>query len=226
VHEEADFLGSPYARMGPEWWARRKMDFMMGERGRGRGHGRRHGGFPFGGFGPWGGFGGFPGQVFGPGPRVGRGDVRAAILVLLTEGPMHGYQVIQELTQRSGGMWRPSPGSVYPTLQQLEDEGLVSSSESDGRRVYQLTDSGKGEVEGRSNEPPPWEMTPEAEQFMGVREEGFRVAAATAQVVRAANPQQIARAKAILADARKRLYGLLAEDDEPEADAGSTDGAG
>src|SRR4030088_2746910 len=85
-------------------------------------------------FGPWGGPGGpggpggGPWQGFGPfgrGPRAGRGDVRAATLTLLGEGPMHGYQVIQELSERSGGMWRPSPGSVYPTLQLLEDEGLV-----------------------------------------------------------------------------------------------------
>src|SRR5437667_331993 len=127
-----------------------------GEGGHHRRHGRRHGGPPYGGFGPWGGFGGFPGQFFGSGRRVGRGDVRAAILVLLADGSMHGYQVIQELTERSGGMWRPSPGSIYPTLQQLEDEGLVRSSESDGRRVYQLTDTGRAEVERRGEEPPPW----------------------------------------------------------------------
>src|SRR6266567_4286449 len=102
------------------------------------------GGFGGGGFG--GGFGGWGGPFgpggFGRGPKVGRGDVRAAILVLLTEGPMHGYQVIHELTDRSGGMWRPSPGSVYPTLQLLEDEGLVRSEEVEGKRIFQLTEAG------------------------------------------------------------------------------------
>jgi DNA-binding PadR family transcriptional regulator len=214
MHEEAAFEDSPYDGPAQEW-ARRKMAFMMGGRGHGRGHGRHHGRGPFGGgFGPWGGFGGFPGQFFGPGPRVGRGDVRAAILVLLGEGPMHGYQVIQELTERSGGMWRPSPGSVYPTLQQLEDEGLVKSSESEGRRVYQLTEAGRAEVERRGDEAPPWEISPEGERFVDLRAEGFGMIAAVMQVVRTGTPQQIARAKDILTDARKRLYRLLAGDDD------------
>ncbi len=75
----------------------------------------------------FGGPGGF-GQPFGPGRRAARGDVRAAILVLLAEKPSHGYQIIQELERRSDGAWRASPGSVYPTLQQLEDEGLVRAA--------------------------------------------------------------------------------------------------
>ena len=74
-----------------------------------------------------------------------RGDVRAAILVLLAEQPMHGYQVISELDARTGGRWRPSAGSIYPTLQQLEDEGLVRSAEIDARRVFSLTDAGIAE---------------------------------------------------------------------------------
>ena len=199
----------------PEWWARRKMEHLMGERGRGhrRGHGRP----------PWGGSGGFPGEFFSPGPRVGRGDVRAAIVVLLAEGPMHGYQMIQELTERSGGMWRPSPGSVYPTLQQLEDEGLVRSSEADGRRVFQLTDSGRAEVEHRKDEPPPWEMPSQAGQFRAVRDELRRLVAAAAQVFRTANPKQLARAKGILGEARKGLYRLLAEDEEPDQGTGTAD---
>ena len=222
MHGSGEFDDAGFEGRGPDWWARRKMEFMMGERARGRGHRRRHGG-PHGGFGPWGGFGGFPGQFFGPGPRVGRGDVRTGILVLLAEGSMHGYQVIQELTERSGGMWRPSPGSVYPTLQQLEDEGLVRSSESDGRRVYQLTDTGRAEVERRGEEPPPWEMPSEAEQFVALREEGFGVFAATMQVARTGNARQIARAKAILAEARKSMYRLLAGDEGDTGDAPAKD---
>jgi DNA-binding PadR family transcriptional regulator len=196
-------------------WAQRKMEHLMSERGRGhrRGHGRP----------PWGGFGRFPGEFLGPGPRVGRGDVRAAIVVLLAEGPMHGYQVIQELTERSGGMWRPSPGSVYPTLQQLEDEGLVRSSEADGRRVFQLTDTGRAEVEHRKDEPPPWEMPSQAGQFRAVRDELRKLVAAAAQVLRTANPKQLARAKGILGEARKGLYRLLAEDEEPDQGTGKTD---
>ena len=77
------------------------------------------------------------------GPRMGRGDVRAAVLALLAEGPMHGYQIIREIEERSGGSWKPSPGSVYPTLQLLADEGLISSEESNGRKTYSLTDAGR-----------------------------------------------------------------------------------
>jgi len=165
------------------------------------------------GFGPWGGPGGFPGPFFGRGARVGRGDVRAAILFLLAEGPMHGYQIIQELGERSSGVWRPSPGSIYPTLQQLEDEGLVRGSESDGRRVFDLTDEGRTEVERRSDEPRPWEMSAEAAPFAWIREEGFAVAHAVMQVARTGTPAQIARAREILGETRKSLYRLLAEDD-------------
>ena len=93
-------------------------------------------------WGPWAGFAG--------GPR-GRffefGEVRLAILSLLKEGPKHGYQLIKELEERSGGLYRASAGTVYPTLQQLEDEGLIGSERQEGRRVYQLTEAGKAELE-------------------------------------------------------------------------------
>jgi DNA-binding PadR family transcriptional regulator len=81
-------------------------------------------------------------------PTVRRGDVRTAILAVLKDEPMHGYQVIRVLEERSGGHWRPSAGSIYPTLQQLEDEGLVRSEEVDGRRTYRLTDEGHAEAHG------------------------------------------------------------------------------
>jgi DNA-binding PadR family transcriptional regulator len=155
---------------------------------------------------------------------VGRGDVRVAILFLLAEQPMHGYQVIQELAERSGGVWRASPGSIYPTLQQLEDEGLVRGTESEGRRVFELTESGRAEVERRKGEPPPWDMSGDTGPFAGIRDEGFAVAAAVMQVARAGTPQQVARAKEILAETRRRLYGLLAEDEPMREEGGSTDG--
>jgi DNA-binding PadR family transcriptional regulator len=182
---------------------------------------RTRGGFGFGpgGFGPPWGFGGPPWRFRVPGPRAGRGDVRCAILFLLAERPMHGYQVIQELTERSGGMWQPSPGSIYPTLQQLEDEGLVRSSESDGRRVFELTDAGRAEVERRAEEPRPWEAGGDAGPFAGIRDEGMGVGAAVMQVMRMGNPQQIERAREILAEARRSLYRLLAEDEPAEGAA-------
>ena len=74
---------------------------------------------------------------------VRRGDVRPAMLAMLNESPMHGYQLMRELEERTGGRWRPSAGSIYPTLQQLEDEGIVTASEQDGRRVFTLTDKGR-----------------------------------------------------------------------------------
>ena len=101
--------------------------------------------------------GGFPGFL-GRGPRAGRGDVRAAILALLAEEPMHGYQIMRELGERSGGVWRPSPGSIYPTLQQLEDEELVRPETGDGgRRVFTLTDAGREAQSAAAGGPAPWE---------------------------------------------------------------------
>ncbi len=175
---------------------------------------RHHGWKGRGGFGPGFGEWGMPWQFAGRGPRVGRGDVRAAILVLLAESPMHGYQVIQELTERSGGMWRPSPGSVYPTLQLLEDEGLVTSDEADGRRVFRPTPEGSKEAKRRTEEGgAPWEVPASEAPMMELRDIGFQVAAALMQVARAGSATQIGQAKQILTDTRKRLYRLLAEDE-------------
>ena len=113
-----------------------------GRGGPGGGHRRhRHRGFGPGG----GGFGGFPG---GGGPRgrgrkARRGDIRTAALLLLAEEPRNGYQIMQEVEERSDGVWSPSPGSVYPALAQLEDEGLIRSEEADGRKLFALTDAGR-----------------------------------------------------------------------------------
>lgn len=187
------------------------------------GGGRRygwHGAFPFGGFvpGSW----GFP----GPWPRAARGDVRAAILFLLEERPTHGYQIIQELAARSGGMWQPSPGSVYPTLQQLEDEGLVRAEEREGRRVFTLTEEGRAWVARRKGEARPWELRGGAEVGAAVariREEGFALAGAVMQVIRAGDAQRAERVARVLARARRDVYRLLAEEEDggegPSTDA-------
>lgn len=155
-----------------------------------------------------------PGYAFGR--RAGRGDIRAAILVLLAEEPMHGYQIIQELTERTGGVWRPSPGSVYPTLQQLEDEELVRETASDsGKRVYELTDSGR---EQAASTAPPWTaVAGESEdELVALRDLAHQVLAATRQVAHAGTSAQIEAAQAVLRDARRSLYRLLAEEDEEE----------
>jgi DNA-binding PadR family transcriptional regulator len=185
-----------------------------GDRGRGPGH---HGGR-----GPWG-FGGppFPGPWFGGGgrPRPRRGDVRLAVLTLLAEAPMHGYQIITELSERSGGVWRPSPGSVYPTLQQLQDEGLVSVEEQDGRRTFSLTDAGRTEVERASQgRRAPWEdMADEADDGAGrLRAQIGQLMAAVMQVAATGNEQQVSQAEKLLTETRRSLYRLLAEDEPTE----------
>ncbi len=149
----------------------------------------------------------------GPGGgRARRGDVRTAVLRLLDEQPMHGYQVIQELSARSGGAWNPSAGSVYPTLQMLEDEGLVTSEESSGKRVYSLTDAGKEEVGKLGSGPAPWEEAASSDAGGGLRSQMPRVGAAVWQIAMTGDADKIARATDILSDARKKLFAILAED--------------
>jgi DNA-binding PadR family transcriptional regulator len=162
-----------------------------------------------GGFGPFG-FGG-PG---GRGRRARRGDVRAAALLLLEEEPRNGYQLMQEIEERSGGVWRPSPGSIYPALSQLEDEGLVRSDESAGRRAFELTPEGRTYVEeNRKALGTPWDEAggelPEG--VAELRKLMMQLGMATMQVAQAGDDDQTAEARKILEDARRALYGILAE---------------
>ncbi|MGI5228887.1 PadR family transcriptional regulator [Actinoallomurus sp. CA-142502] len=161
-------------------------------------------------------------DLFGPGapppgvaPKVRKGDVRAAALALLTEGPRNGYQIIQEIAERSHGLWRPSPGSVYPALQQLEDEGLVRAKEESGRRTYQLTDEGRAHVAAHEEAlTEPWAAVAGSvsEEMVDLRTLFVRMAMALRQVAEAGTPAQHQEAGRILADARRSLYRLLAED--------------
>jgi DNA-binding PadR family transcriptional regulator len=163
--------------------------------------------------------------MFGRGPKVGRGDVRAAIIALLAEEPMHGYQIITELTERSGGVWRPSPGSVYPTLQAMEDQGLVTANSSEGRRVFSLTDEGRAVAEAAGDGPAPWQDVARGAKRSLVDLRGliFEVCAAVMQVGRAGNEEQIKAVGEILSDTRRRIYLLLAEG-TPGTDAASGSG--
>ena len=147
------------------------------------------------------------------GGRARRGDIRAAILALLAERPMHGYEVIRELSERTGGMWEPSPGSIYPTLQLLEDEGLVSVEESEGRKQYSLTDQGKAEAAKRSSSAAPWEeFTSGADPAtVDLRRGVFQFLGAVRQVAESGTPEQVEQVRTVLADARKRVYAILAE---------------
>ncbi len=184
-------------------------------RGRGRDRGRGRGPDGFGQGQGW----GF-GRGFGRGQKVGRGDVRAAILALLAEEPMHGYQIITELTERSEGQWRPSPGSVYPTLQALEDQGLVTADKAEGRRVFRLTPEGKTQAEAAGDGPAPWEVASRGanRSLVDLRSLMGEVAAATMQVGRAGSESQVKTVAEILAETRRRIYLILA-DGSPSTDA-------
>jgi DNA-binding PadR family transcriptional regulator len=160
----------------------------------------------------------FGGRRFESGHRAGRGDVRAAVLALLAEEPMHGYQIIQELAERSSGAWTPSPGSVYPALQLLQDQGLVTASESDGKRVFSLTDTGRAEAAKRGEAPLPWETAARGARggFRQLRELMGQVFAASQQVASAGSDTQVERAAEVLKTARREMYRILAEDDTDE----------
>jgi DNA-binding PadR family transcriptional regulator len=193
----------------------------------GRDHGRRghhpggrpgpfaRGAYDEGGWGPpWGGpRGGFGGRGPRGRGRARKGDVRAAVLALLAERPMHGYEIIGELAERTDGMWKPSPGSVYPTLQMLEEEGLVSGEESDGKRRFTLTDEGRAKA-AEQGDTPPWEqVTRGADPRLKELRDAFgQLAMAFRQIATAGTEDQRTRAVAIVNDARKKLYGILAED--------------
>ncbi|WP_316669155.1 PadR family transcriptional regulator [uncultured Propionibacterium sp.] len=146
--------------------------------------------------------------------RAGRGDVRAAVLALLSEEPMHGYQIIREITERSAGVWRPSAGSVYPTLQMLADEGLVGVSEQDGKKVYGLTEAGRKEAEAAGGRPAPWKTAAEQDvpESMVLPRATMRLVQAVAQVATSGTAIQARAATEVIDEARRRIYTVLAED--------------
>jgi len=175
-------------------------------------------------FGPGGPAFGFGGPGFGPGGarrgrgghrgrgRGRRGDVRVAILALLAERSMHGYEMIQEIAARSNGLWRPSPGSVYPTLQLLVDEGLIVATESEGsKRLFELTDEGRDATANAQT--PPWEEIAEGADpnVVNLRASFGQFAAAVFQGAHAATPEQQKRILEIVNNARRDIYGVLGE---------------
>jgi DNA-binding PadR family transcriptional regulator len=205
--------------------------------GRGRRGDRRHGGrggphprggFERGGFGP----GGFGPGGFGPGGDLGRGrgrggrgrrgDVRAAILLLLAESPMHGYELIQQIVAKSEGAWKPSPGSIYPALSQLEDEGLVLIDKVQGRKTAELTDAGQKYVEEhRGDLGAPWDDVKSSVggDAMDLRGLIGLLMGAAGQVAAVGTPLQVSAASEVLIEARRNLYRILAEEDTTETDS-------
>ena len=169
--------------------------------------------------GPFGGPGWGPHRR-GPG-RARRGDVRLALLRLLAEEPRNGYQLIQAIEERSEGLWRPSPGSVYPTLAQLEDEGLIRSVEAEGARRLEITDAGREHLDTRAGEPDPWAPAAEQAENHPLSELGpllIQIGKATFQLVSVGDPAQRERARVLLTETRRALYRILA-DDEAETDS-------
>jgi DNA-binding PadR family transcriptional regulator len=174
-------------------------------------HGGPFGG-PFGG-GPFGGFRGPGGPPFGGGRgRKRRGDVRTALLLLLSEEPRNGYQVMQAIEERSGGRWRPSPGSVYPALAQLEDEGLVRSIETDAGRAFELTDAGRQHLAERGEQPAPWEIVDADEPTHQLRMLIISTGKAAWQVAQDGDEHHLKQAIELLTETRRSLYRILSGD--------------
>jgi DNA-binding PadR family transcriptional regulator len=166
--------------------------------------------------------GGRGGRRGGPGRRARRGDVRAAALALLSERPMHGYEMIQELEERTEGVWRPSPGAVYPALQLLEDQGLVTADAEAGKRLFSLTDTGREEA-AKLGDRKPWDEVTEGidpSQFK-LRDALGPIAVAARQVAIAGTPAQLTAAAEILTDTRRKLYAILAESPADSDDGGA-----
>lgn len=218
---------------GPEGEQSRGRGRRHGESEKGHpGRGRRGGPHQRGGFGPGvfgsGGFGGpFGPGGFGPGGNLGRGrgrggrgrrgDVRAAVLLLLAESPMHGYELIQQIVAKSEGAWKPSPGSIYPALSQLEDEGLVLIEKVEGRKTAKLTDEGRAFVEEhRGDLGSPWDDVKSSVggDAMDLRGLIGLLMGAAGQVAAVGTPTQVKAASDVLTDARRRLYRILSEEEQ------------
>src|SRR3954451_19819265 len=143
-----------------------------------------------------------PGPGFSPGgPRARRGGVRAAIVALLSEEPRNGYQLIQEIEERTKGLWRPSPGAVYPSLQQLTDEGLVAEVEVEGRRAFELTDDGRKHVSDNAIDKP-WESVTEGfgEAHVDMRDEVRKLMGAFRQILMSGDQGKLDKGTAVLAE--------------------------
>jgi DNA-binding PadR family transcriptional regulator len=186
-----------------------------------RGHGR-------GGRGRWAGggrrsFG--PEPWLGPGGRRGRGAVRASVLLILADAPMHGYQIMQELADRSRGTWRPSPGAVYPALQRLEDAGLITGEDtSDDRRIYRLTEEGRSVADRlKAHDVTPWQVDAAGAARFELKRDLGQLAQAVMQVARDGSPQQREKVTALLAGTRRAVYRVLGEE-ETEQETPSSQG--
>jgi len=161
------------------------------------------------------------------GPRARRGDIRAAVLALLGENPMHGYEMIQEIGKRTGDLWQPSPGSIYPTLQLLEEVGLIQGTDENGKRRFSLTDEGR-EAVAQHQGPLPWDkFTANAKSgHARLFESSRQLGAAVHQAALVASEDQRVRVRDLLEETRRAIYAILAEkaeDNEGSEDYRSSD---
>lgn len=150
-----------------------------------------------------------------------RGDLRLTLLRLLAERPMHGYEIMSEIDTRTGGVWKPSPGSVYPTLSMLEDEGLVAASTDGPRKTFSLTDAGRAAAPDPES-PPPWaNLVGSVDPAVGELHSVLRtVHIAVEQVIEAGSAEDKARANELLSGVRRELYLILAGESPKSAPAG------
>ncbi|HEY0319179.1 MAG TPA: PadR family transcriptional regulator [Solirubrobacterales bacterium] len=148
------------------------------------------------------------------GPRARRGDVRAAVLALLAERPMHGYEMIREIEERTQGAWVPSAGSIYPTLQMLEDEGLIRGEEIEGKRRFTLTEAGAAEQKEKAGEVTPWDAVraDAAPEQIDLGDSLRKLNHAIGQVFHAADHEQQKRVRELLDETRRKIYAILAEE--------------
>ena len=212
-YKDRGSMGEPEQRRSRGWEA--EPGRRRGPRGEDhRPHGHRGGGREGRRGGPAG-----PGAPFGRGRgRAQRGDVRTAILLLLADQPMHGYQIMQAMSDRTGGAWHPSPGAIYPTIAQLEDEGLVTTKEEGGRRLVTLTDEGRTYLEERSARlGDPFADFAGAADRPDLRDPMHQLVAAVRQIEVGGSATQLEAASQVLAQARRSLYLILAGESEEDA---------
>jgi DNA-binding PadR family transcriptional regulator len=159
-----------------------------------------------------------PGYGHGRGPRAKRGDVRAAVLALLSERPMHGYEMIKEIEERSEGAWTPSAGSIYPMLQLLEDEGLIQGEDSDGKRRFTLTEAGRTEQSEKAGDVTPWDAVRDGAPtgHIKLRDSVGKLIAAVRQVGQAGDEDQRKRVTELLDETRREVYAILAEESKQD----------
>jgi DNA-binding PadR family transcriptional regulator len=152
-------------------------------------------------------------ERWGDEPRTPRGDIKYILLALLALAPRHGYQLIKELEARQAGFYRPSPGSVYPTLQLLEEGGYLTSEQVEGKRVYTITNSGRQLLAERDNSGDPINRGDRPQELLGLKDAITELSGAVIQVARSGNLERVSRVRAILNRVKREIYNILAEEE-------------